>query len=281
MIEFPITLTSGGSVCLPGHAFALALGYTKNRGVYRLAVSATGEWEGLAIRCFWHVPDGKNPASSLVVDGLVGVPASVTAQPGSGCITFEGSDGSRTVTSADLHYRVGANSGTEDGTLPEPGTPAWQQLVEQLDKSVAQVETYKAAAAQSAADAAASAEEAATAISSAIDATLSLSGKAADAKAAGDAIRGVKDDLAAEASRAKGEEQRLDDAIRALGIRAEEKQALLAVLRVLAAGNDAATAAYNALAELWGAEKLPDSPENNTTARLGLAALGRMILGRS
>ena len=47
MIEFPITLTSGGSVCLPGHAFALALGYTKNRGVYRLAVTASGEWEGL------------------------------------------------------------------------------------------------------------------------------------------------------------------------------------------------------------------------------------------
>ena len=27
MIEFPITLTSGGSVCLPGHAFALAQAY--------------------------------------------------------------------------------------------------------------------------------------------------------------------------------------------------------------------------------------------------------------
>lgn len=115
MIEFPITLTSGGSVFLPGHAFALALGYTKNRGVYRLAVTATGEWEGLAIRCFWHVPDGKDPASSLVTDGFVAVPASVTAQPGSGCVTFEGSDGSRTVTSADLRYRVSANSGTEAG----------------------------------------------------------------------------------------------------------------------------------------------------------------------
>ena len=42
MIEFPITLTSGGSVCLPGHASALALGYTKNRGVYHLAVTASG-----------------------------------------------------------------------------------------------------------------------------------------------------------------------------------------------------------------------------------------------
>lgn len=120
MIEFPITLTSGGSVCLPGHAFALALGYTKNRGVYRLHIDATGEWEGLTIRAFWHVPDGKDPVSSLVADGYVAVPASVTAQPGNGCITFEGSDGTRTVTSADLRYRVAANSGTEDGTTPEP-----------------------------------------------------------------------------------------------------------------------------------------------------------------
>ena len=129
MIEFPITLTSGGSVCLPGHASALALGYTKNKGVYRLAVSATGEWEGLTIRTFWHVPGGSDPASTLVKDGSVAVPASVTAQPGNGCITFEGSDGTKTVTSADLRYRVSANSGTEDGTEPEPGTPAWEALV--------------------------------------------------------------------------------------------------------------------------------------------------------
>lgn len=129
MIEFPITLTSGGSVCLPGHAFALALGYTKNKGVYRLNVTASGEWEGLTIRAFWHVPGGSDPAVTLVVDGSVAVPASVTAQPGNGCITFEGSDGTRTVTSADLRYRVAANSGTEDGTLPEPGTPAWEALV--------------------------------------------------------------------------------------------------------------------------------------------------------
>ena len=134
MIEFPITLTSSGSVCLPGRAFALALGYTKNRGVYRLAVTASGEWEGLAIRAFWHVPDGKDPASSLVVDGSVDVPASVTAQPGSGCITFEGSDGTKTVTSADLRYRVSANSGTDTGEMPEPGTPAWEAFVAEAFK---------------------------------------------------------------------------------------------------------------------------------------------------
>lgn len=129
MIEFPITLTSGGGVVLPGHASALALGYTKNRGVYQLNVTASGEWQGLIIRAFWHLPGGGAPASTLVVDGYVAVPASVTAQPGNGCVTFEGSDGTRTVTSVDLRYRVSANSGTEDGTEPEPGTPAWEALV--------------------------------------------------------------------------------------------------------------------------------------------------------
>ena len=146
MIEFPITLTSGGSVCLPGHAFALALGYTKNKGVYRLHVDATGEWAGLTIRCFWHLPGGWAPASSLVVDGYVAVPASVTAQPGNGCITFEGSDGTRTVTSADLRYRVSANSGTEDGTMPEPGTPAWQELVGAVKSDAAAVQQAAQAA---------------------------------------------------------------------------------------------------------------------------------------
>ena len=130
MIELSVSLASNGFVKVPGYEQLVRFGYTKNRGVYRLAVTATGEWEGLAIRCFWHVPDSKAPASSLVVDGYVAVPASVTAQPGNGCITFEGSDGTKTVTSADLRYRVSANSGTEDGTEPEPGTPAWQQLMD-------------------------------------------------------------------------------------------------------------------------------------------------------
>lgn len=115
MIELSVSLASNGVVKVPGYEQLVRFGYTKNRGVYRLAVTASGEWEGLAIRCFWHVPDGKDPASSLVVDGYVDVPASVTAQPGNGCITFEGSDGTKTtVTSADLRYRVSANSGTED-----------------------------------------------------------------------------------------------------------------------------------------------------------------------
>ena len=157
MIDLPVTLTSDGRVQLPGHAAALMLGYTKNKGVYRLRITASGEWQGLTIRCFWHVPDGKNPASSLVVDGYVGVPASVTAQPGSGCVTFEGSDGTRTVTSADLRYRVAANSGTDDGSMPEPNTPAWEALVgtvkDETNKAQQAKTSAETAAKQSKADA--------------------------------------------------------------------------------------------------------------------------------
>ena len=143
MIEQSVSLASNGVVKVPGYEQLVRFGYTKNRGIYRLAVTASGEWEGLTIRAFWHVPDGKDPPSSLVADGLVAVPASVTAQPGSGCITFEGSDGIRTVTSADLHYRVSANSGTEDGTMPEPGTPAWQQLVDAVHTDATAAEQAK------------------------------------------------------------------------------------------------------------------------------------------
>lgn len=170
MIEQSVSLASNGTAKLPGYEQLVRFGYTKNRGVYRLAVSATGEWEGLAIRCFWHVPDGKAPASSLVVDGYVAVPASVTAQPGSGCITFEGSDGAKVMTSADLRYRVSANSGTEDGTEPEPGTPAWQQLVDAVHADATAAEQAKTDAQTAAQQAGVSAKNAWQALSDTITA---------------------------------------------------------------------------------------------------------------
>ena len=170
MIEQSVSLTSNGVVKVPGYEQLVRFGYTKNRGVYCLAVTASGEWEGLTIRCFWHVPDGKDPASSLVVDGYVDVPASVTAQPGNGCITFEGSDGTKTVTSADLRYRVSANSGTDDGSMPEPGTPAWQQLVDAVRTDATAAEQAKTDAQTAAQQAGASAKKAGQALSDTITA---------------------------------------------------------------------------------------------------------------
>lgn len=168
MIDQSVSLASNGVVKVPGYEQLVRFGYTKNRGVYRLRVDAAGEWEGLTIRAFWHVPDGKDPASSLVVDGYVDVPASVTAQPGNGYITFEGTDGTKTVTSADLRYRVSANSGTEDGATPEPGSPAWEQLVDAVHTDATTAEQAKTDAQTAAQQAGASAQKAGQALSDTI-----------------------------------------------------------------------------------------------------------------
>lgn len=203
MIELSVSLASNGAAKLAGYEQMLRFGYTKNRGVYRLAVTASGEWEGLAVRCFWHVPDGKDPASSLVVGGYVDVPASVTAQPGNGCITFEGSDGTKTVTSADLRYRVAANSGTEDGTEPEPGTPAWQAFVDAVKESAASAEQSKTEALDAAERAGASADEAATSAASALVSAESAEKNAlSSATSAAEATRQAE--LAAQAAENKG-----------------------------------------------------------------------------
>lgn len=186
MIELSVSLASNGVVKVPGYEQLVRFGYTKNRGVYRLAVTVTGEWEGLIIRAFWHVPDGKDPVSSLVADGYVAVPASVTAQSGNGCITFEGSDGTRTVTSADLRYRVAANSGTEDGTDPEPGTPAWQELVGAVHTDAIAAEQAKTDAQTAAQQAGASAEKAAASEKAAGDAQ----------KKAAESLQELKDGIA-------------------------------------------------------------------------------------
>ena len=136
MIEQQITLCSNGRAVLSGYSGGLLLGYAHNTGVYRLRVVCSGEWDGTTVVAFWHLPGPAEPLTTLVADGTVDVPALVTAQGGSGTVTFEGSDGTRTVTSASVPYRVLTNSGTTDPTLPEPGTPAWQQFLQQVKREL-------------------------------------------------------------------------------------------------------------------------------------------------
>lgn len=136
MIEQQITLCSNGRAVLSGYSGGLLLGYAHNTGVYRLRVVCSGEWDGTTVVAFWHLPGPAGPLTTLVADGAVEVPALVTAQGGSGTVTFEGSDGTRTVTSASVPYRVLSNSGTTDPTLPEPGTPAWQQFLQQVKREL-------------------------------------------------------------------------------------------------------------------------------------------------
>ena len=128
MLTYNVHIASSGAVSLE-KGCALRFGYARNKGIYQLAVKGAEEWTDMNIRAFWHLPNGKGALTSLVVDGVVEVPARVTAEPGSGCITFEGSDGTRTITSSDFSYKVGENSGTDDCTMPEPNTPAWEEFI--------------------------------------------------------------------------------------------------------------------------------------------------------
>ena len=193
MNEMTIRLDKNGAAAVPGGQ--LLLGYAGNRGNYRLCIEQRGEWKGLTVCAHWHTPGAS--AATLVENGFLTVPAAVTAVPGTGCITFEGTDGSRTVTSADVRCRVCANSGTAEGALPAADTPAWEALVKRLGAG---------------------------------------------------------------------------------GISAAGKQALLTVLRTLAAGNDAAMAGCDRLEALWSD---PQPPTEKAFAVLGQAILGKMILGRN
>lgn len=174
MIDLNVSLASSGCARVSGYEQLLRMGYAKNSSIYRILVDAGGEWSGLAIRAFWHTPGGADPPASLVVDGSVTVPALVTAKSGNGCITFEGTDGGKLIASADVHYRVGSNSGTTGGTEPDPEPGAWQQFVDAVKGS-------SASAVQAAKDAAASAASADTSAGAADRSAQSAAGSAAAA----------------------------------------------------------------------------------------------------
>ena len=123
MIERQIHLSSGGGAALQGYDGLLRFGYTKNRGIYALRVEADGEWQGMTLRAFWHLPDGNAAPSTLVANGLVEVPALITAVPGEGRITFEGTDGTRTLTSADVCYCVAETPALRTAPCPSPARP--------------------------------------------------------------------------------------------------------------------------------------------------------------
>ena len=87
MNEMTIRLDKNGAAAVPGGQ--LLLGYAGNRGNYRLRIEQRGEWKGLTVCAHWHTPGAS--AAQLVENGVLEVPAAVTAVPGAGCITFEGS----------------------------------------------------------------------------------------------------------------------------------------------------------------------------------------------
>ena len=138
MIERQLTLCANGRSALSGYAGGLQLGYAQNAGIYRLRVTLADEWDGLTVRAFWHLPGQDKPLTTLLEENCIAVPALVTALGGQGTVTFEGSDGSRTVASASIPYTVLSNAGTRDPDFPEPGTPAWQQFLAVLQRQFRQ-----------------------------------------------------------------------------------------------------------------------------------------------
>ena len=132
MIDVDIVLYSNGGAdanAITESGDSIYFGYAKNANIYRLRVHPTGIWEGLAIRAFYH-PNGDKPPAQLCVDNYIPVPSLITANPGDGIIVFEGTNGTQVVTSANVKYHVSENAGIEDGDTPNPGTPAWVQLIE-------------------------------------------------------------------------------------------------------------------------------------------------------
>lgn len=81
---------------------------------------------------------------------MANVPAIVTAISGEGKVTFQGIRDGVIVTSADVPYTVGENSGTEMADLPDAGSTTWEQLITATQASAdaarkAQAATEKAA----------------------------------------------------------------------------------------------------------------------------------------
>ena len=220
------TIILSGYTARTERSGSLILGTAGSYGNEQLAILRKPDWEGLNIRVVF------NPCGvELLVpeDGILSVPWEATAQTlsyGQGCITFQGAEEGRVIYTADLPYLVQAHTPSE-GVPPQEHTPALSEellkrvyeigtAAENSAKSAQSAEASAALAsdsaqtarnAQSAAEnsaetaeayaraAASSAEEAQKAAGISLDTTLTEDGKAADAKAAGDAVRTLKQDV--------------------------------------------------------------------------------------
>ena len=145
MIDVELLLSDNGGVRIFPTEWhnTIYFGYQKNANIYRLHIVRSKVWKNLTVRAFFHTANKQDPPAQLFVNDYVNVPALITATTVGGVITIEGTDGRCALTTADIPYVVSENSGIEDGSTPEPASPAWVQLVEEIN---AEAETAKAAA---------------------------------------------------------------------------------------------------------------------------------------
>ena len=145
MIDVELLLSDNGGVRIYPTEWhnTIYFGYQKNANIYRLHIVRSKVWQNLTVRAFFHTANKQDPPAQLFVGDYVNVPALITATTVGGVITIEGTDGMKALTTADIPYVVSENSGVEDGTTPEPASPAWVQLVAEVN---AEAEAAKAAA---------------------------------------------------------------------------------------------------------------------------------------
>ena len=145
MVDVELLLSDNGGVRIYPTEWhnTIYFGYQKNANIYRLHIVRSKVWQDLTVRAFFHTADKQDPPAQLFVNDYVNVPALITAKTVGGVITIEGTDGVHALTTADIAYVVSENSGIEDGSTPEPASPAWVQLVNEIN---AEAEAAKAAA---------------------------------------------------------------------------------------------------------------------------------------
>ena len=151
MTELNLILSKNGQAQLADGSSTLNMGYEGNKSVYALRISPRDEWANLTISAYWHTPNKEiTPPATLFANNVANVPAIVTAISGEGKVTFQGIRDGVIVTSADVPYTVGENSGTEMADLPDEGSTTWEQLIAATQASAdaarkAQTATEKAA----------------------------------------------------------------------------------------------------------------------------------------
>lgn len=145
MVDVELLLSDNGGVRIYPTEWhnTIYFGYQKNANIYRLHIVRSKVWQNLTVRAFFHTANKQDPPAQLFVGDYVNVPALITATTVGGVITIEGTDGMKALTTADIPYVVSENSGVEDGTTPDPASPAWVQLVAEIS---AEAEAAKAAA---------------------------------------------------------------------------------------------------------------------------------------
>ena len=189
MIEQSVSLASNGVVKVPGYEQLVRFGYTKNRGVYRLAVTASGEWEGLTIRCFWHVPDGKDLC--LFLGTLTAAYEAATSAGSANQSAQKAADSLQElkggIASGDFKGEKGDKGDTGPiGPVGPQGEQGPQGPTGAAGATGPQGETGPRGAQGP------QGEKGDTGPAVALDTTLTHEGEAADAKATGDAISAVK-----------------------------------------------------------------------------------------